>query len=126
VAYSYDGNRLLTGSEDFYAREFETLNYNVVASGKFTENVNYVGYKPLTYAPVVCDWNYNLNLPNLDLSPNLVFKDGGLDWFARWNPAGTLILGGNSLGELFIAKPEAAPVVVPPPAPIVPGKKGHR
>lgn len=122
VAYSYDGLRLLIGSETMYALEFETTGYSIIYhSAKFADSVNSVGFKPLTYYPVVTDWGvpdsgfYNLNLPNLDLTPNLQFQETSLIWFSKYNPAGTLICGGNHSGELWIAKPEAAPVAPPPP-----------
>lgn len=131
VAYSYDGLRLLVGSETMIATEFETKNYSVIAtSGKFADSVNSVGFKPLTYFPVVTDWGvpdsglYNLNLPNLDMTPNLQFQETSLIWFAKYNPAGTLICGGNHSGELWIAKPEPAPVA-PTPPPITTTTKPH-
>lgn len=125
VAYSYDGLRILIGSETMYALEFETTGYSIVFhSGKFADSVNFVGFKPLTYFPVVVDWGVpdsftcDLNLPNLDLTPNLQFQETSYPlWFAKYNPAGTLICGGNHSGELWIAKPEAAPVAPAPPPP---------
>lgn len=134
VAYSYDGLRLMIGSENFYALEFETTGYTVThKSGKFADSVNFVGFRSLTHYPVVTDWGvpdsgfYNLNLPNLDLTPNLQFQETSLIWFAKYNPAGTLILGGNHSGELWIAKPEAAPVAPAPPPPTTTTKPhGHK